>query len=161
MPEYLEYTENNKNGKHDKDEDYDKSYESNKEEEQFKQELIKVSSLRFYTYLYLKNSDQSKYNGVMKTLNQQKSPNTIIETSEILSNHLNESNFNLRNQSHANNNVNNNDSVEANMKIQTTPTLSFAQLETRCYCCGRKGQKSPQCKHQNTIPKSERTITKT
>ena len=40
-------------------------------------------------------------------------------------------------------------------QIQTTPTLSFAHLETKCYCCGKKGHKYLQCKHQNTIPKSK------
>ena len=35
---------------------------------------------------------------------------------------------------------------------------SFAQTgrqEPTCYCCGKKGHKSTECRHQNTTPKSE------
>ena len=35
---------------------------------------------------------------------------------------------------------------------------SFAQTgrqEPSCYCCGKKGHKSTECRHQNTTPKSE------
>ena len=60
MPDYMEYAENNKNeeyeenNKHCEDEDSEESYKINKEEEeQFKQELIKVSSLQLYAYQYL------------------------------------------------------------------------------------------------------------
>ena len=41
------------------------------------------------------------------------------------------------------------------------PTLSFAQLEIRYYCCGKKGHKSPQCKYKNIIPKEDWATTKT
>ena len=57
--------------------------------------------------------------------------------------------------------VNKREGMEANMNLQNTPTLSFAHLETRCYCCGKKGHKSPQCKHHNTIPKNKWAIAKT
>ena len=119
MLEYMEYAENNKNNKSNKDEDSEKSYKNKKEEEeQFKQELIKISSLRFYAYLYLENLDQSKCNGVIKTLTQQKSfgndqfPNIVMEVSKILGNHLYESNktkLNQRNESHANKSADEND----------------------------------------------------
>jgi hypothetical protein len=38
--------------------------------------------------------------------------------------------------------------------------LNFLQLEGVCYCCGKKGHKSPQCKHKNK-PKSEWVNNKT
>ena len=56
--------------------------------------------------------------------------------------------------------VNKNNGMEANMNLQNTPTLSFAQLETRCYCCEKKEHKSLQCKHCNTNPKGEWAIAK-
>ena len=37
--------------------------------------------------------------------------------------------------------------------------LSFAQMEGKCYCCGRAGHKSPQCKHKNK-PREEWAIHK-
>ena len=39
--------------------------------------------------------------------------------------------------------------------------LSFAQLEGKCYCCGKPGHKSPQCYKKDTIPKEEWAINKT
>jgi hypothetical protein len=38
--------------------------------------------------------------------------------------------------------------------------LNFSQSEGVCYCCGKKGHKSPQCKRKNK-PKSEWVINKT
>jgi len=38
--------------------------------------------------------------------------------------------------------------------------LSFAQLEGKCYCCGKPGHKSPDCNKKDNIPKLEWTINK-
>jgi uncharacterized OB-fold protein len=40
------------------------------------------------------------------------------------------------------------------------PELSFAQMEGRCYCCGKTGHTSPQCCHKDQ-PKHEWAINKT
>jgi hypothetical protein len=37
--------------------------------------------------------------------------------------------------------------------------MSFAQMEGRCYCCGKGGHKSPQCRHKDR-PKDEWVINK-
>ena len=78
MPEYVEYgekiqqDEDEDNNEEDQEEHSVQSLEMDKkEEEEFKQELIRTSSSHFYAYLYLENSDQNKYNGIIKTLNQQ------------------------------------------------------------------------------------------
>ena len=42
-----------------------------------------------------------------------------------------------------------------------SPTLSFAQLEGRCYCCGKQGHKSPDCYLKDKIPREEWAIKKT
>ena len=89
---------------------------------------------------------------MINTLNQQlffennQFPTRIMEASEILSNHLyktNQTKLFQKNQTSLNQNTNENASGETNTNIQVTPTLSFAQLETRCYCCGKTGHKSP------------------
>ena len=33
--------------------------------------------------------------------------------------------------------------------------LTFAQIEGRCYCCGKQGHKSPQCGLKDTKPRHE------
>ena len=87
-----------------------------------------------------------------------------MEASQILSNQLYESNntkINQRNQGYPNRNTNENNKIEINTNNANPLTLSFAQLETQCYWCGKKGHKSLQSKHPNSIPKNEWAITKT
>ena len=38
--------------------------------------------------------------------------------------------------------------------------LSFAQMEGKCYCCGKPGHKSPDCNKKDKIPKDEWAIKK-
>ena len=63
-----------------------------------KRNMIKTAAEELYAFIYLENSDQSKFGGVIKTLSQQISfrndqfPNMIVEASEILSNHNYENN---------------------------------------------------------------------
>ena len=84
--------------------------------------------------------------------------------SEILSNHNEKSNKMKQAQRNANkNNAENNKNIEKseNQNDNNAPilTLSFAQLEIRCY--RKEGLKSPQCRYKNIIPKKDWAITKT
>jgi hypothetical protein len=38
--------------------------------------------------------------------------------------------------------------------------LSFAQMEGKCYCCGKPGHKSPECRSKEKIPREEWAINK-
>ena len=107
-----------------------------------KRYLIKKAAERLYAFIYLENLDQTKYGKAVKTLNQQKSfgnnqfPNTIVEASEILSNHNyeNHKHKQAQRQNKINNaNHKNNEKIENADKDIPIPTLSFAQLEVRCY----------------------------
>ena len=40
------------------------------------------------------------------------------------------------------------------------PRFSFLSMEYRCYCCWKKGHKSPQCHLKDKIPQSEWAINK-
>ena len=51
-------------------------------------------------------------------------------------------------------------SHESKKEDEEAPELSFAQMEGKCYCCGKPGHKSPSCHHKSQ-PKSERAINKT
>ena len=71
----------------------------------------------------------------------------MVDGHNILSNHrvdnARESNINKklynRDRHHRNDNDKNND----DKKDDVSPPLSFAQMESRCYCCGKIGHKSP------------------
>jgi hypothetical protein len=42
---------------------------------------------------------------------------------------------------------------------EVTP-LSFTQMEDKCYCCGKPGHKSPECRSKEKIPREEWAINK-
>jgi len=44
---------------------------------------------------------------------------------------------------------------DGELKNNESPTLSFAQLEGKCYCCGKAGHKYPDCRHKEKIPHDE------
>ena len=111
-------------------------------------------------YAYLDNADQSKYGSILTGLNTQQTlgneqyPKTITDANSVLSNHrLDNSTFgNKNNHKHQN----------ENRKQESEPekiNLSFAQLQGKCYCCGKPGHRSPQCRFKDK-PKSEWAIHK-
>jgi hypothetical protein len=110
---------------------------------------------------YLENADQSKYRSILSGLNTQQSlgndqyPKSIGEANNVLSNH----HFDAIKQGTKffNKNWTNNSKKKPE---QEKISLSFAQMEGKCYCCGKPGHKSPQCWF-NKKPKSEWSINKT
>ena len=99
LPKFIKYNERTmeQENKTQSDSDYDQEskddrYKPQQNIELMKRNLIKKTSEKLYAFIYLENSDQNKFAGVIKTLSQQKSfgndqfPNTIVEASEILSN---------------------------------------------------------------------------
>ena len=101
--------------------------------------------------IYINNADQAKYGFIMAGLITQQSlgndqyPRTITEAKSVLSNHqFNYSTPKLKNPN------NKKEKPKPHEKIN----LSFAQIEGRCYCCGKEGHRSPQCKDKNK-PKTE------
>ena len=116
------------------------------------------------TYLYLINADQEKYGSVLKGLNSQKAlnndqfPKIMVDGHNVLSNHrfdnAKETNFNTNKKNNrdrrqqSENDKNNNDK-----KDDASPTLSFAQMEGKCYCCGKTRHKSPPVSYTHlTLP---------
>ena len=117
------------------------------------------------SYLYLKNSDQTKYSLVLKNLKAQISlennqyPKTIVKASHVLSLHkFDKSTSNNNNNNNCNKNKNEN-KKENKDKPDKVLSLSFAQLEGICYCCGKKNHKFPNCCHKDK-PKSEWNVNK-
>ena len=124
------------------------------------EEMTKKAHEQLFSYVYLENADPKKYGSIMKNLNSQKSlgndqyPKTLIEATNVLSNHRFDSGSSRR----SNNKDNNKEREEGDTKDETLP-LSFHQLEGKCYCCGKQGHKSPSCR-QRDRPKDEWAINK-
>ena len=114
---------------------------------------------QYLAYVYLMNADRNKYGSILTGLITQQSlgndqyPKTIAESNNVLSNHKFDS------------------PTKTGTTRQTEPKgdqkskeedefpLSFAQMEGKCYCCGKAGHKSPACRFRNK-PKEEWAINK-
>jgi hypothetical protein len=129
--------------------------------------LTKQAQEQFLAFLFLENADQNKYGTLMRNLNSQKSlgndqyPKTVVDACEVLSNHKsdNANKINKKKEHKAKGDGNQkNDS--SNTKEDDSAVLSFAQLEGKCYCCGKPGHKLPDCNKKDKIPKPEWAINK-
>jgi hypothetical protein len=127
-------------------------------------ELIKNASESLFAYLYLENADQDKYGTILNNLNSQKSlgndqfPRTIVETNNVFSNHK----FDVVKKKQENQNTHHpraNPHKNKEKDKESTP-LPFAQMEGRCYCCGRPEHKSPDCRNTDKTPRDEWAIHK-
>ena len=122
-----------------------------KEEKRAKRkEIIKNTHERFLTCMYLENADEKKYGSLCKTLNTQYAlgndqfPVTIPEATNILSAYKMD---NAKDFSKNQNKFN-------KKKPEDTLNISFAQMKGLCYCCGKHGHLSTDCRYKNK-PKSE------
>ena len=119
------------------------------------------------------NSNQGKYGSVIKGLHSQKAlqndqyPKTIIESNNVLSTHrfafikeqntkYNKDQEKMKNKEKEKENKNNDESPA----LPFVQSMSFAQLEGICYCCGKPGHKSPDCYSKSKIPREEWAINK-
>jgi hypothetical protein len=116
---------------------------------------------QFNALAYLKNSDQAKYGSLLQGLATQLSlgndqyPKTITDANSVLSNHK----FDIFKQSNRMHQKHYQDQQKHEQESEKV-NLSFVQMEGKCYCCGKPGHKSPQCRFKDK-PKSEWAINKT
>ena len=130
---------------------------------------VKAADEQLATYIYMVNSDRDKYGSVIRGLHSQKAlkndqfPKTLVEGNNVLSKHPFD---NSKEFKHRKNKENKNQKEEENGTDDTGPALTFvqsmtfAQLEGKCYCCGKAGHKSPQCTLRSKIPREEWAINK-
>ena len=123
-------------------------------------ELQRKAADRLYAFLHLKIADQSKYGQVLKNLNYDQSlgkndyPENITATTAVLSH--NPYDVKKKHEDRKKKNDNNN----SNNEKEDTITLSFAQMEGRCYCCGKANHRSDKCRQRDKIPREEWAVNK-
>jgi hypothetical protein len=126
--------------------------------------MIAKASGGLYAFMYLENVDQDKYGSILNNLNSQKSLGndqylrTIVETNNVLRNYkfdINKGKKQEQKQKHHDKNKPKEDKDEE----EVTPLL-FAQMEGKCYCCGKPGNKSSDCRSREKIPREEWAINK-
>ena len=120
---------------------------------------------QFLAYMYLDNADKSKYGSILTGLNTQQSlgnnqyPKSITESNNVLSNHRFDATPKPGGRGKAQNENNKSKEQKGDEKEDEEVNLSFAQMEGKCYCCGKAGHKSPSCRDKNK-PKEEWAINK-
>jgi hypothetical protein len=124
---------------------------------------------RLIALLYLQNSEQIKYGSVLNglgsqfALKQDQYPKSLTHATSILSDHKFDSTYQ---ESKKKKNKDTKDKEKEKEKNKSKDRddveteLNFAQLEGACYCCEKKGHRSPQCTKKDKIPKSEWAINK-
>ena len=134
----------------------------------YDEKWIRMASDRMYAFLYLENSDPQKYGSVLKSLSQQKSfgnnqyPKNITNANNILSNHrFDNSSEKIIVTSNKKGNKDEKNINDDQKDEELQDILSFTQMEGRCFCCGKPGHKSPQCRQRHKIPREEWAINKT
>jgi hypothetical protein len=138
--------------------DYDIA--SNEEQKNFQDKTFN----QFLAFLYLENSDKTKYGSLLVGLNTQQSlgndqyPRTITEATNVLSNHKHDIVHTQANPKKPDGNKSKKDKEDED-KGEDEINLSFAQMEGKCYCCGKPGHKSPTCRLKDK-PKDQWAINK-
>jgi hypothetical protein len=115
-------------------------------------------------FIYMNNADRKRYGSLLLNLQQQQSlknnqyPKTIPEATSVLSNHKldNAGKKKDKNASDNKSHKTNSDNRSEEQQIE----LSFANIEGKCYCCGRAGHLSTSCRKASSTPKEEWYINK-
>jgi hypothetical protein len=124
---------------------------------------------KWMAYLWIHNSNQSKYGSLLNGLVSQLSmdnnqyPKNVMSTTDILSDHKHDRRGNQGNQKSKKNwNDSKKEDNDETPSIITSSETSFAQNSKAqtCYCCGKKGHISPECPDKNSIEKKDWLIWK-
>jgi hypothetical protein len=124
---------------------------------------------RLLALLYLQNSEQTKYGSVLIglgsqfALKQDQYPRTLTHAVSILSDHKFDATYQEKKKKNKDtkDKEKSKENTKTKEKEEVETELNFAQLEGACYCCGKKGHRSPQCTKKDKIPKNEWAINKT
>ena len=130
---------------------------------------------KMQAYLFMMNADKLKYGSLMKGLASQHSlknnqyPVTLIGAVETLSEHQWDPAYRESQKKKKGGPQKDKEKDKANDKdksalkdneLQDIPTLSFAQMEGKCFICGDKDCRTWKCSKRGKIPKHEWAVNK-
>ena len=117
-------------------------------------EVIKSSSDEFYAYLYLENADRSRYGSLVTgldsqfSLNHDQYPKTLIDAGNVVSRHKYDPEYKKKKK------LKEEQRKKDKREDEETPSLTFAQMKSICYCCGEH-HKLTDCTKKDTLPKDK------
>ena len=120
---------------------------------------------RLSAYIFLHRSDQAKCGTVTHNLNEQQSldndqyPKTIRTAVNVLSNHRFDEAY-VEKKRKQRRRQTDKDTTEDDDKDKKVEEVSFAQLEGKCYVCGKPKCRSNKCPLRETTPKKDWAINK-
>ena len=107
----------------------------------FKAKYSRKAAKKFYTYEYLENADKTKYNSILKNLNQQNSfgnnqyNKSNTKANNILNNHKFGGGYSKQKQNQKFQHIKKDQDIQEKEEVLS---LTFTQIEGKCYCCGKK-----------------------
>ncbi|KAL7564327.1 hypothetical protein ACA910_007179 [Epithemia clementina (nom. ined.)] len=117
------------------------------------EEFVKLIFERFMAHVYIDNADKNKYGSLLTCLATQHSlgnnkyPTEIMEATNVWSNHRFDKTPQKRTSDTKQDPSKKDKKEEKNG--QEPLVMSFAQMEGKCYCCGKAGHKSPECRFKD------------
>ena len=127
--------------------------------------FMKKAYEEYMAYTFLINSFQNKYGSLIKNLAQQQSlkntqyPKSLTAASEVLLEHQWDAKYMEQKKIQRDKDKKSKEQDHDTTSTTTSSTedleLSFAQLESACYCCGKKGHSSNKCFQKEKIPKDQ------
>ena len=117
---------------------------------------------KWMAYLLLKNSDQTKYGGLINGITLQyvmghkQYPADVTAATDVLSNYKWDPGYKEKLEKLKEQKSKSKREVDDTVSTLSTSTkTSFAHGEMICYCCGKKGHITLKCPKKNLIPKNE------
>ena len=147
LTKYIQFSSEYKKAVKENEENKDASDDTDNKPDIYNEKFTSKVASKLYAYTYLDNADKGKYESILKNLNQQFSlrnnqyPKTITEANSVLNNHKFDTIYiKTRNSNRTNNTKDKQSEIENN---EESLSLTFTQIEGKCYCCGKSGHKSP------------------
>ena len=122
-----------------------------------KDECLKEAADQFVAYMYLDNVDKTKYKTLLANLHSQQSlgndqyPKELVKATNVLSTHRIDQAPKAKYQGQKE--ASKDKPKDAKDQNDEVVEQSFAQMEGKCYCCGKPGHLSNKCRLKDKMPK--------
>jgi len=122
---------------------------------------------KLFAYVFLANSDSTRFGSLLRglhtqySLNQKQYPTKLLDAQQVLQDHRwDEAYYEKQRKNKSNKNDNEKGKNKNKDRSNEAPSLTLAQVKSKCYCCGGN-HKLPDCSKKDSTPKDQWVINKT